>query len=187
LSDPPAGDDLADQGLLGAWRTIRDRAGFDAGQLQEPSGEAWLRYWHARLLSAVPEARPGQFKAVDAAIPGKPAFSPEFVTPICRSLLRELLPAVPAGLARALFLYASLRVLQPFGDGNSRLARFLMNAELEKSGLPTVVIPAAWSGRMNRGLDAVLFEGSLDLLVAAAVGAQEEAARQLRLFEHVQG
>jgi tetratricopeptide (TPR) repeat protein len=187
LPDPSAGDDLADQGLIGAWRTIRDRAGFDAGQLQEPSGEAWLRYWHARLLSAVPEARPGQFKAVDAAIPGKPAFSPEFVTPVCRSLLRELVPAVPAGLARALFLYVSLRVLQPFVDGNSRLARFLMNAELEKSGLSTVVIPVSWNSRMNTGLDAVLFEGRLDLLVEAVTGAQEEAARQLRLFERVQG
>jgi len=187
LPDPSAGDDPADRGLLAAWRTVLDRAGFDAARLQEPSGEAWLRYWHARLLSAVPEARPGQFKAVDAAIPGKPAFSPEFVTPICRSLLRELLPAVPAGLARALFLYASLRVLQPFVDGNSRLARFLMNAELEKSGLATVVIPVSWSSRMNRGLDAVLFEGRLDLLVEAVAGAQDEAARQLQLFECVQG
>lgn len=182
LPGSPGGNSPVERCLLDAWRTVRDRAAFDAGLLQGAQGEAWLRYWHARLLSGAPEAHPGQFKAVDAAILGKPQIGPEFISPLCRAVLGELLPGVPAGMARALFLYAALRVLQPFSDGNSRLARFLLNAELEASGLPTVAIPAAWSGPMNRGLDAVLFGGHPEPLSEALAGAQEDAARQLRRF-----
>ena len=180
---PQTGPSAVDQRLLDTWRTVRDRAAFDAVLLQGANGEAWLRYWHARLLSGTPEAYPGQFKAVDAAILGKPQIGPAFISPLCRAVLGELLPDVPAGMARALFLYVALRVLQPFGDGNSRLARFLLNAELEASGLPTVVVPASWSTPMNRGLDAVLFNGRLEPLTEAVAGAQEDAARQPRRFE----
>jgi len=181
-----ADDPSVDRGLLDCWRTVRDRAAFDAGLLQAANGEAWLRYWHARLLGGIPNGHPGQFKAVDAAILGKPQISPELISPLCRAVLAELLPGVPAGMARALFLYASLKVLQPFIDGNSRLARFLLNAELEASGLPTVVVPVSWSSRMNSGLDALIFEGRLEPLIESLVGAQREASHQLGLFHDQQ-
>ena len=169
LTGPQPDDGTADQGLLETWQAVRDRAGFDPGVLQGANGEAWLRYWHARLLKRSPEAFPGQFKAADAAILGKPQISPEYLAYLCQVVLRELLPDVPAGMARALFLYVGLKVLQPFSDGNSRLARFLLNAELEAFGLPAVVIPVSWSGRMNGALDAVLFEGRIEPLFQSLV------------------
>jgi tetratricopeptide (TPR) repeat protein len=180
LESPAPGTTPAMQGLFDALSTVRQRADFDATSLHGPNGEAWLRYWHARLLQLAPETRPGQFKAVDAALPGKPRFDPEFVAPLVRELLGQFLPSVPSGLARALFLYASLRVLQPFTDGNSRVARFLMNAEFEAAGLAPVVIPASSSSAMNRALDSALFEGRVGPLADALVAAQHEAARQAR-------
>ena len=55
--------------------------------LQGPAGEAWLRYWHARLLRDAPDKQPGQFKVAANAIKGLPLTPAENVTGTVRALL----------------------------------------------------------------------------------------------------
>ncbi len=105
-----------------------------------PEFVAGLQQRHARMLERRPEAGPGQLKL-------KPNFAgtTEFVAPaMVRGTLIEgsrLALSVPEGLARATFYAFLVSEVHPFADGNGRLSRLFMNAELSRLGLCRVIIP----------------------------------------------
>ena len=99
-----------------------------------------LRARHADMLRARPEVSPGDFKDREN-FAGNTAFvAPKYV----RGTLSEgskLLPSVPAGMARALFAMFLVSEVHPFLDGNGRLARLVMNAELAVVGECRIIVP----------------------------------------------
>ncbi|MCU0990714.1 MAG: Fic family protein [Xanthomonadales bacterium] len=160
----------------------RDRQGRDPRVLQGPAGEAWLRYWHARLLRDAPDKQPGQYKVAANAIKGLPLTPAENVTGTIRALLAELLPLVPSGLPRGMFLYIAVNMIHGFADGNGRLSRFLLAWETESAGMPPMVIPTSARTQVARALDVAWLEGQLNPLVAAlrlAVTDTDQLLRQL--------
>ena len=99
-----------------------------------------LRARHADLLRERPEVGPGEFKDRQNF-----AGNTAFVLPThVRGTLIEgskLLPSLPAGIARALFAMFLVAEVHPFLDGNGRLARLVMNAELSVVGECRIIIP----------------------------------------------
>ncbi|MFA7664776.1 MAG: Fic family protein [Burkholderiaceae bacterium] len=99
-----------------------------------------LRERHADQMRERPEIGPGEFKTV-----ANRAGSTEFVAPrLARGTLVEgsrLLPTVPAGTARALVAMFLVSEVHPFTDGNGRLARLVMNAELSVANSCRIIIP----------------------------------------------
>jgi hypothetical protein len=158
-------------------RAIRDRDRHDCGQLCGAEGEAWLRYWHARLLATEPDKRPGQYKLSANAIKGLPLTPPEQVAGSLGLALRELSPTVPAGAARGLFLYVAVNMIHAFGDGNGRLARFLLAWETARPGTRRLLVPVAARAPVAQALDVAWLEGEVAPL-AAAIGQATD--RQLR-------
>lgn len=107
------------------------------------SGEAALGQLQARHLSqmqARPEVNPGEFK-----VQANRAGNTEFVAPrLVRGTLVEgsrLLPSIPEGTARALYAMFLVSEVHPFQDGNGRLARLAMNAELSAVGACRIIVP----------------------------------------------
>lgn len=49
--------------------------------------------------------------------------------------------SVPEGLARAIYYAFLVSETHPFDDGNGRLSRLIMNAELSRLGLGRIIIP----------------------------------------------
>lgn len=99
-----------------------------------------LRARHADQMRERPEVDPGQFKdRVNVA------GNTRFVLPryVRGTLARgsELLPSVPAGFARALFAMFLVAEVHPFNDGNGRLARLVMNAELSATKQCRLIVP----------------------------------------------
>ena len=158
---------------------VRERAGRDPAILQSAQGEAWLKYWHARLLADEPEKRPGQYKLAANAIRNLPLTPPDGVSGTLRTMLSELLPALPAGLARGLFLYIGVNMIHGFGDGNGRLARFLLAWECEAAGLTPVLVPPALRAQTAQALDAAWLSADLQPLAAAVEAACTERDRLL--------
>ncbi len=110
------------------------------------SGEAvleQLRSRHADLAKERPEIGPGEFKDREN-FAGNTAFvMPRFV----RGTLAngsQLLPTLPSGTARALFAMFLVSEVHPFNDGNGRLARLVMNAELSVVGGCRIIIPTLY-------------------------------------------
>lgn len=106
-------------------------------------GEAVLKQLmerHADQMKERPEVGPGEFKTVP-----NQAGNTKFVAPrLVRGTLVEgskILPTVPAGTARALFAMFLVSEVHPFNDGNGRLARLVMNAELSVVSGCRIIIP----------------------------------------------
>lgn len=73
---------------------------------------------------------------------------PAFVAPnLVRGTLvmgSKLLPSIPPGMARALFSMFLVAEVHPFIDGNGRLARLVMNAELTAMDECRIIIPTLY-------------------------------------------
>ncbi len=101
---------------------------------------AGLQHRHQAMLDRRPEANPGALKT-EANYAGTTQFVlPAFV----RGTLQEgsrLALSVPEGLARAIYYAFLVSETHPFDDGNGRLSRLIMNAELSRLGLGRIIIP----------------------------------------------
>lgn len=126
--------------IVGTFQLIEDRteAGLIAGSYDEFI--ALLLRRHGVLMSARPGERPGQFKE-------KPnrAGSTHFVAPeLVRGTLRQgfdLSRSLTDGFARALYFMFLVAEVHPFKDGNGRIARIFLNAELTRTGLCRMIVP----------------------------------------------
>lgn len=102
-----------------------------------------LRSRHATLLSARPEKHPGEFKE-------KPnrAGNTVFVEPalVRGTLIKgfEIYRALEDSFARAIFMMFLIAEIHPFADGNGRIARIMMNAELVQGKCCRVIIPTVY-------------------------------------------
>ncbi len=101
---------------------------------------ALLQSRHHAVLEARLEKLPGEFK-----LEPNRAGQTHFVTPelVRGTLLKgfEMYQAVETGLARAIFMMFLVAEVHPFVDGNGRVARIMMNAELVCGDLCRVIIP----------------------------------------------
>ncbi|MEX2043792.1 MAG: Fic family protein, partial [Opitutus sp.] len=126
--------------IVGTFRLIEDR---DEAQLVADSYAGFielLQRRHTVLMSARPEERPGLFKEK-----GNRAGSTHFVAPeLVRGTLQQgfdLSRSLADGFARALYVMFLIAEVHPFSDGNGRIARLFLNAELTRAGLSRIIIP----------------------------------------------
>lgn len=102
-----------------------------------------LEMWHADMLRERPEVNPGKPK-----LQVNYAGTTKFVDPgMVRGTLEEgsrLALSVPEGFARAVYYAFLVSEVHPFEDGNGRLSRLVMNAELTRVGLSRIIIPTLY-------------------------------------------
>lgn len=126
-----------------------------------------LERWHEEMLKLRPEANPGKPK-IEVNYAGTTKFvEPAYV----RGTLDEgsrLALSVPEGLARAVYYAFLVSEVHPFDDGNGRLSRLVMNAELTRTGLSRIIIPTLYHPQyvdcaraLTRGDDPKAFVRSL--------------------------
>lgn len=126
--------------IVGTFELISDRA--EAGHVAASYDDfiTLLQRRHTVLMSARPEEGPGRFKE-------KPnrAGSTHFVAPdLVRGTLQQafdLSRSLSDGFARALYFMFLVADVHPFKDGNGRIARIFLNAELTHAGLSRIIVP----------------------------------------------
>ena len=62
---------------------------------------------------------------------------------------------LPSAFQRAVFMHGLVAEVHPFADGNGRLARLMMNAELVSSNEERIVIPTVYRGNYVAALRAL--------------------------------
>ena len=95
---------------------------------------------HAALMEKRPECNPGHFKIEPNRAGGTWFVAPQLV----RGTLIEgssLAKSVPEGLPRAIYYAFLISEVHPFSDGNGRISRIVMNAELSRTGDARIIIP----------------------------------------------
>jgi hypothetical protein len=106
---------------------------------------------HSLVMNARSEKRPGQLKIKSNKAGDTVFVAPEQVEgtiihafPIYQSL--------PEGLARAILIQFIVSECHPFDDGNGRLARIMMNAELVSAGQLKIIVPTVHRDSYLNGL-----------------------------------
>ena len=136
---------------------------------------AILQRRHAQLLHARPDKRPGQWKEH-----ANQAGLTSFVDPdLVRGTLHEgfkLYRSLSEPLARALFMMFMVSEVHPFDDGNGRLARLMMNAELVSAGQCRIIVTThARKGYLD-ALRRLSSQGEPGLYLRMLSGAQQFVA-----------
>ena len=95
---------------------------------------------HAIMMEQRPEASPGKFKDEPNRVGGTWFVQPALVA---GTLIEgsKLARSVPEGLARAIYLAFLISEVHPFSDGNGRISRLVMNAELSRVDESRIIIP----------------------------------------------
>ncbi|MEK6593867.1 MAG: Fic family protein [Pseudomonadota bacterium] len=105
-----------------------------------PDFPAELARRHAVMMEKRPECNPGHFKIEQNRAGGTWFVDPQLV----RGTLIEgssLAKSVPEGLPRAIYYAFLISEVHPFSDGNGRISRIVMNAELSRTGDARIIIP----------------------------------------------
>jgi hypothetical protein len=133
--------------ILGTYRLLSDPEEMSHGALTEVDDlEAFLRLLqrrHRMILAGRPEAGPGEFKTKINRAGNTIFVAPELVR---GTLLKglERFRALGTPFARAAFMMFLVSEVHPFADGNGRMARVMMNAELIAGGQQRIIIPTVY-------------------------------------------
>lgn len=110
-----------------------------------------LKRRHAYLMKERPEKKPGEFKHYNNKAGNTFFVEPEDVIgTLCQSF--EYYKLLPDGLPKALYIHFIVSEVHPFSDGNGRLSRIMMNAELFRAELYKIIIPTVYRDNYLNGL-----------------------------------
>lgn len=128
--------------------------------------------YHATLMGGRPDKRPGEFKTEVNR-----AGLTVFVEPgLVRGTLRQgfdMIRSVPDPFRRAVLMMFMLSEVHPFDDGNGRLARVMMNAELISGDERRIFIPTSYRDDY--------------LLALRALSRQKEPRPLVKMLDYAQG
>ena len=152
------------------------RIASDSGEMQRTAGNAkefveLLRYRHSVILAGRPDKNPGQFKTqVNRA--GESVFvEPDLVLGTLQRGF-ELLPTLQHPMARAIYAMFLVAEVHPFSDGNGRIARIMMNAELHRAGHERIMIPNVYRTEYLQSLRALTHNQRTAALISVMAYAQ---------------
>ncbi len=162
-------DDAHD--ILGTFRVVSD-----ASEMARVAGSPedfleLLKYRHAIIMEGRRDVRPGEFK-IKSNRWGETIFvEPELVE---GTLMRgfEILQSLGDPMARAVFVMFLIAEVHPFADGNGRVARIMMNAELVHADEERIIIPTVFRSEYLQSLKALTHNDRASALIDVLSFAQ---------------
>jgi fido (protein-threonine AMPylation protein) len=140
--------------ILGTYRIVVDLAGMAQVPATFADLETLLKRRHGEIMQGRPDKSPGQYKTESNRAGGTLFVEPDLVRgtlqeglKVCRSL------ATP--FHRAVFMMFMVTEIHPFADGNGRVARVMMNAELVTAGEQRIIIPTIYRANYLSALKAI--------------------------------
>jgi DNA-binding Lrp family transcriptional regulator len=129
--------------IMGTYRIVSDKPEMSACPATADEFLNLMRKRHAVLLQARISKRPGEFK-----IKNNRAGNTEFVdwSLVMGTLKKgfEWYTLLRNPFAKAVYMMFLISEVHPFTDGNGRIARVMMNAELTSKGLSKIIVPTVY-------------------------------------------
>ncbi len=123
-----------------------------------------LRRRHAHVMEGRPEKSPGGFKTSPNRAGETLFVAPELVMgTLARGF--DLHRSLPDAFQRAVFMMFLVSEVHPFVDGNGRVARIMMNAELVAAHEMRLIVPTIFRSNYLTGLKALSHNGTTRTLV----------------------
>ncbi len=133
--------------ILGTYRLLSDLQEMSHSVISEIDDlEAFIQLLqrrHHTMLAARPEVAPSEFKVKPNRAGNTTFVAPELVRGTFKKGL-ERFRALESPFARAAFMMFLVSEVHPFADGNGRIARVMMNAELIAAGEQRIIIPTVY-------------------------------------------
>ncbi len=150
--------------VAGTWRIVSDARDMARTPADFRELAGLLRERHRRIMAGRPEALPGEFKTEENRAGPTVFVAPDLVPgtlaegfALCRSL--------ESPFERAVYMMFLISEVHPFADGNGRVARVMMNAELVAGGEERIVLPTVFRGNYLAALRALSRTGRAEPLV----------------------
>jgi len=126
--------------ILGTFRVVSNREEMRGTPSSYDEFIDLLQSRHNAAMEGRPDLQPGEFKQEPNRAGDTHFVAPELVR---GTLLKgfEMYGAVEPGMARAIFMMFLVAEVHPFVDGNGRVARIMMNAELASGGFCRIIVP----------------------------------------------
>lgn len=161
--------------ILGTFRvvtdpTLRQRIPADADDFAE-----LLRLLNRQILEGRPDKAPGEWKQQPNRAGGTSFVAPDLVLGTLREAW-SFYETLPEGLPRALFAMFAVSEVHPFADGNGRVSRALLGAELSAAGQCRIVIPLCFRADYLGALRAMSRQSNPEPLLRMADRAQRWAS-----------
>ena len=139
--------------ILGTWRLVSDPVEMARTPRNAASLFELLKSRHAALMAARPDKDPGAFKR-EANRAGQTVFvAPDQVEGTLAQGF-DLYRNLDTPFARAVYMMFLVSEVHPFADGNGRVGRVMMNAELVSAGEERIVIPTIFRSNYLSALKA---------------------------------
>jgi hypothetical protein len=158
--------------VLGTWGVVSDDR--EMSRLPRSLDEltTLLKSRHAAIMEGRPDKGPGQFKT-DPNRAGSTLFvAPELLQGTLAKGF-EVYRGLTSPLHRAIFMMFLVSEVHPFADGNGRVARIMMNAELVAEGENRIILPTVYRNNYLMALKAL----SQNKLTGALVRVMDFAQR----------
>ncbi len=157
--------------VAGTWRVVSDPAGMarTPGNFREFT--ALLRERHRQIMAGRPQVLPGEFK-VEENRAGLTVFVAPDLVPGTLEAGLDLYRSLESHFERAVYMMFLVSEVHPFADGNGRIARVMMNAELVAGGEERIVIPTVFRGNYLAALRALSRTGRAEPLARVLDYAQ---------------
>jgi hypothetical protein len=161
--------------VLGTFRIV-----FDGTQMARTPRDferfvSLLRERHAACMEMRPDKMPGQFKSKENRAGGTAFVAPDLVLGTLEKGF-EFYRGLELALHRAIFMMFLVSEVHPFVDGNGRIARIMMNAELVAQGEQRIVIPTIFRNNYISALKALSQTGKSSPVVQVLDFAQRYTA-----------
>ncbi len=140
------------------WRVVSDRVEMARTPTNPADLLRLLKTRHATVMAARPDKHPGVFKQTPNQAGSTVFVEPELVD---GTLIHgfELYHSLDTPFARAVYLMFLVAEVHPFTDGNGRIARIMMNAELAAAGEERIIIPTVLRDNYISALKALSHRG----------------------------
>ena len=162
--------------VLGTYRVVADPAEMARTPASADDLLELLKHRHATIMEGRPDRGPGRFKARANRAGATVFVAPRLVDGTLRAgfeVGRSLLDP----FARAAFVMFLVAEVHPFADGNGRVARVMMNAELAAARQGRIVIPTVYRGEYLAALKAATHNAVFAPIAAVLAFAQRYTAQ----------
>ena len=162
--------------VLGTYRLVGSRDEMNRLPPDFDGFLALLKGRHGVIMEGRPEKGPGRFKERNNQAGATTFVAPDLVAGTLRQGF-GMYQALDDPFARALFVMFLVAEVHPFDDGNGRLARVMMNAELLAAGRTRILIPSVYRGEYVGSLKRLTNHGDPAAFLRVMGYAQEFVGR----------
>jgi hypothetical protein len=171
---PGRADDSHD--LRGTYKIVSDLAEMTTLAASPPEFLELLKSRHATIMEGRPEKRPGIFKEA-ANRAGDSLFVLPGLAAGTLTVGWEGVAQLDTSFERAAYMMFLVSEVHPFDDGNGRLARVMMNAELVSGGQSRIIIPTVFRDDYLGGLRQLTRNDDASVLIKSLRYGHDYTAR----------